>query len=309
MKNVIYLVLLTSVFFLIGNSNFNPDLQKYRYTVKVKYQKARSGPDMEYIYYPLPKTNDYQIVSNFHTPGGKIFDNENSVEKYIRYKITQDMLPAEGEWREVILQFDCIPTNSEYSKANIGEIVEYDKTTELYKRYTSKYYDFIDPMNEEIREISDEIWSGSDNYYDFAERCYEYVLDNYSFKMIQTDNTWQSIEWILENNGGDCGDLAQIFINLMRSKGVPARFVVTRGHAWAEFYLEKYGWLPVDPTLNSFGYVSSAYGLIRSNEILYFLKTSESNHFEEDGLNKNHIFFPSHNPYNCDVEIIRTKIN
>ncbi len=58
---------------------------------------------------------------------------------------------------------------------------------------------------------------------------------------------------------GNCTDIHSLFIGMVRSIGIPARFIigfplpegVSQGdiggyHCWAEFYLKGHGWIPVD---------------------------------------------------------------
>ena len=304
--NVLFLAFLTSC--LTAETTDNPaEDQAYRYTLKVKFKKVKTGEDMQLIYYPLPRSNDYQIVSNIDTHGGQIINNPNSIEKYVRYSITEDLQPAEGEWGEVILEFDCILPQTEYSYAKIGPICEYDTTTDIYKRYTSSYYEYIDTENPEIMRISDKLWKKSTDVYDYAKKCSDYINDHFNFQ--DNPGMWNSMADIIRLKGGDCGNLSSIFISLARCKKIPARYVITRGHAWAEFYLEKNGWIPVDPTFKTFGKVTDAYGLIRSNELVYKIEISENRYFDTDYLVKNHIFYPSHMPFECDEEIILTPIN
>ncbi len=128
--SLLFIVFLTS--YLTAGTTENPaEDQTYRYTLKIKFKKVKTGEDMQLIYYPLPRSNDYQIVSNFDTHGGQIFNNPNSIEKYVRYTITDDLQPAQGDWGEVILEFDCILPRTEYSNAKIGSIYEYDTTTDI----------------------------------------------------------------------------------------------------------------------------------------------------------------------------------
>jgi hypothetical protein len=58
---------------------------------------------------------------------------------------------------------------------------------------------------------------------------------------------------------GDCGCMSSVFVSALRANGIPARELVGRyaesskgddykTHARAEFYAEKVGWIPVDPT-------------------------------------------------------------
>lgn len=79
----------------------------------------------------------------------------------------------------------------------------------------------------------------------------------------------------VETGRGDCGCLSTVFVGVMRASGVPARELVGRllkseksfetseygVHARAEFFAERIGWIPVDPSfalgdaspLNHFG--------------------------------------------------------
>ncbi len=62
--------------------------------------------------------------------------------------------------------------------------------------------------------------------------------------------------YVLTTGIGDCGTQSMYFAALCRSIGIPARAVggyqMIQGfagtHFWAEYYLEGYGWVPVDVT-------------------------------------------------------------
>jgi transglutaminase-like putative cysteine protease len=61
----------------------------------------------------------------------------------------------------------------------------------------------------------------------------------------------QSALETLEKGQGTCSEYTNLFIAIMRSQGIPARFVtgvVYEGgyHAWPEFYLYSVGWIPVE---------------------------------------------------------------
>lgn len=98
----------------------------------------------------------------------------------------------------------------------------------------------------------------------------------------------------LENEVGVCEDFAALFVALCRAIDIPARVVVGYDletedkidddtdelitvyslidHAWAEIYLEDYGWLPVEPTII---YVSKGERVPYLNA---FCKLEEPNH-------------------------------
>ena len=65
----------------------------------------------------------------------------------------------------------------------------------------------------------------------------------------------KSASWVLENKKGTCGEYSNLFIALMRLKGIPCKFVTglycssgqVTFHAWAEFYDSRNGWIAVEP--------------------------------------------------------------
>ena len=66
---------------------------------------------------------------------------------------------------------------------------------------------------------------------------------------------------VLKKSKGTCGEFANVFIALMRLNNIPCKYIQgymisPEGqtlHAWAEFYDEKTGWIPVDPQAGMFG--------------------------------------------------------
>ncbi len=133
----------------------------------------------------------------------------------------------------------------------IDSIYPYDKDAGLYQEYTKPNKPFIDLGNPELRRFSDSIWKSSENILDYAERCYEFVARHFSYGDPLTG--FHPLSTIMENGGGDCGNLCSIWISLLRMKGIPARHIVGNRpdeslHVWAEFYLQNYGWIPVDVT-------------------------------------------------------------
>ena len=73
------------------------------------------------------------------------------------------------------------------------------------------------------------------------------------------DNLIANAEDALAAQSGCCGEFTNLLLATLRCKGIPARFVMGiiydetiksthfRGHYWAEFYLQGYGWIPVEP--------------------------------------------------------------
>ena len=88
---------------------------------------------------------------------------------------------------------------------------------------------------------------------------------------------------------------------------MPARHVITKGHAWAEFYLQDYGWIPVDPTFHLFGKATSGYGIIRANEVFHYINVNEKDLVKDYVMAKDHLFYPGHDGYQCKEQVTLEK--
>jgi transglutaminase-like putative cysteine protease len=272
--------------------------QRYRYVMKHRFRKTKQGETLRFVYLSVPPSDDYQDISNVAAPGGELFDNPNSHQKYARYTLAN---PDPTQGMEVTLEFDYVPKGTEYSQATVKEVLPCDTSSELYKAYTSGYYGYIDTNNATLKQASDTLWSRSANAHDYAQRCLQYVTSEYTY---QHGIDWRSLSNVIASKGGDCGGLSSVFITLLRCQKVPARYVIMPNHVWAEFYLEGQGWIPVDPTFHLFGRASRSYErLVWSHDVVFHLKTSETDSFETPELAHRHVLYPNHDAYECDLEI------
>lgn len=200
---------------------------------------------------PLPQENPYQIISNAIYSGASMHEIPGTSDRYIRCLYVGVDVPHVGESKSCKLEFDVtlFQISTDFSK--IKDLVPYQKDSELYKAYTGKSGSLIDPNNPIILSISHDIWAKSKNVLDYAKRCYEYVAKNY--KYLNPNTGLHPLTKLLVDSGGDCGNLSNIYISLLRAQGIPARPLVAlrpdgSSHVWADFYLQNYGWIPVDVT-------------------------------------------------------------
>ncbi len=136
----------------------------------------------------------------------------------------------------------------------------YNKDSVLYKQYTA----FENPHIIRLDSLAKEIVGDETNPYRQSELVYDYIVKSYPWAGAREYSTIECIpQYVLEEKHGDCGQVALLYISLMRTLGVPARWesgwMLHPGqknlHDWAEVYFEGVGWVPVDA---SFGrYVKS----------------------------------------------------
>ena len=120
-----------------------------------------------------------------------------------------------------------------------------------------------------VKKTSQMITKGADGDVEKARAIYEWIVDN-TFRDPKVRGCGVGdIRAMLEtgNLGGKCADLNALFVGLARAAGIPARDVygirvadsaefkslgksgdISKAqHCRAEFYLNGYGWVPVDP--------------------------------------------------------------
>src|SRR5262249_40823739 len=92
-----------------------------------------------------------------------------------------------------------------------------------------------------------------------ANAIYEYVLDNVTYDKNAPGIGQGDAVHVATYKRGDCTDFHSLFIAMVRSRGIPARFEIgfslpadkTAGEisaygCWADFFDPQNGWVPVD---------------------------------------------------------------
>jgi transglutaminase-like putative cysteine protease len=119
--------------------------------------------------------------------------------------------------------------------------------------------DRLVPLDERIRALAHQVTVGKKTDLEKARAIYDYVEKTMSYDKSGTGWGNGDIYWACDAKRGNCTDFHALFIGLNRAVGIPAKFEIgfpipgDRGqgeiagyHCWAEFYLNGYGWVPVD---------------------------------------------------------------
>jgi transglutaminase-like putative cysteine protease len=123
-------------------------------------------------------------------------------------------------------------------------------------------YPEVIQKQQEIEAILATINVGNKPIIEIVQLCNQYIFDNFTYTKGIT-NIETTIDEILELKKGVCQDFAHVLLQLVRTAGIPARYVSgyicpyesgLRGegatHAWVEIYTPTQGWLGLDPTNN-----------------------------------------------------------
>ncbi len=131
----------------------------------------------------------------------------------------------------------------------------------------------IDSDNKEISMLASELADGEDDLYNVVFNIANWTNRNVNYNLSTLDsNVSLPASWVLRNRQGVCGELTDLFIAMVRSLGIPARFVTGiaytdsplfperwGAHGWAEVYFPGYGWVPFDVTYGEFGFIDAAH--------------------------------------------------
>jgi transglutaminase-like putative cysteine protease len=119
--------------------------------------------------------------------------------------------------------------------------------------------DRLVPLDERVRGLAQSVTAGRKTDLEKARAIYDYVVATMSYDKQGTGWGNGDIYWACDAKRGNCTDFHALFTGLARAVGIPAKFEIgfpippERGegkiagyHCWSEFYLDGYGWVPVD---------------------------------------------------------------
>ncbi|MFI3239614.1 MAG: transglutaminase domain-containing protein [Bacteroidales bacterium] len=160
-----------------------------------------------------------------------------------------------------------------------ARIQPYNTESDEYKTYTSA----VDPhivVDDKMRELAQSIIGDETEPLKQASLIYDWIDANFPWAGAREYSTIACMpQYVLDIKHGDCGQVSLLYISMLRSIGIPARWesgwVVradgsTGYHDWSETYFEGIGWIPCD----------MSYGLLNNEDsaVRNFYKSSLDNY-------------------------------
>lgn len=229
---------------------------QYSFTVDIPYDQAIADDSLK-IWLPIPfesaRQSNIKILGTTHPD--YILSDGRSVHNTIFFQ-----LPAPAPGDTLHAGYTAVYDNHgqyfapEYILANLKD---YDKDSDLYREFTAVEYPHIVRMDSLARAIV----GAEKNPYRQSELVYDYITNKYPWAGAREYSTIECIpEYVVESGHGDCGQVSLLYISLMRSLGVPARWesgwmlhpCEKNYHDWAEVYFEGIGWVPVDASFGRY---------------------------------------------------------
>ncbi|AEJ41840.1 transglutaminase domain protein [Sulfobacillus acidophilus TPY] len=174
-----------------------------------------------------------------------------------------DILPGHS----VTLTFTYQDTSENIAYRLPSEYPPYNQASAIYREYTNPRLEAqaVNTDAPAIRALVNQLTHGLTNPYQRAQILFNWVAQNiqYNYSLKASGSALAT----LKSRLGICSDIADLYVSMLRTDGIPARFVggyVTNNgdgqggfHQWTEFYLPRVGWVVADPTWGRFGYFAA----------------------------------------------------
>lgn len=226
---------------------------RYKFSIDVPGHDMYAGDSLR-VWMPLPlsdpecgRQRDINIISA--NPSNYILSDNQSVHNTIFFTAPA---PLPGDTAHFEYEGEYIVSGAYYPEDTIIKTIKpYDKNSDTYQRYTS----FENPHIICLDSIALEIVGDEKNPFKQSELVYDWIDTNFPWAGAREYSTIPCIpQYVLSERHGDCGQVSLLYISLMRSLGIPARWESgwmlhpgeTNLHDWAEVYFEGIGWVPVD---------------------------------------------------------------
>lgn len=161
---------------------------------------------------------------------------------------------------------------SSYDFVEVSEPISLGYTVPADKRQYLRSSQII-RVTDEIAATASSIIGDEQDAYRVAFLLGSWVKENIAYELNSvTAEASQTSQWVLENRYGVCDELTSLFISMLRSQGIPARFVSGLAytnleeldthwgpHGWAEVWFPEVGWVPFDVTYGQFGWVDATH--------------------------------------------------
>jgi transglutaminase-like putative cysteine protease len=233
--------------------------RSFAFTYQV-HVPANADAKSSHLWIPLPQNDAFQSVSNLKIESSVLHSEGRDPEYQNPFAVFTPSSAQAAAGYDVTLLFNATRREhavNMHSPALQTAAAAPAANDPLMKRYLEP--DKLVPLGGTIAELSRQQTAGDTTPLQKARHIYDYVVATMRYD--KTGEGWGRGDavWACTSKHGNCTDFHSLFIGMMRSAGIPARFEIgfplpegkTEGdipgyHCWAEFYLNGIGWIPVD---------------------------------------------------------------
>jgi transglutaminase-like putative cysteine protease len=240
---------------LPADSSGTTPARSFEFTYQAHVPAIADSAGSTHLWIPLPQPDGYQDISNLHIDSPVPYKQGHDPEYGNTFAMFTPSPQQSAAGFDVTLRFTA--TRREHLVPLTRGVYRAAKPEPMLQRYLQP--DKLVPLNGTIAELAKEHTAGDTTALGKARHIYDFVVATMRYD--KTGEGWGRGDaiWACTAKRGNCTDFHSLFIGMMRSSGIPARFEIgfplpeakTEGdipgyHCWAEFYVDGAGWVPVD---------------------------------------------------------------
>lgn len=193
------------------------------------------------------------LVANF---------NNTLIHQIELQKVEKGKSEADSAKKFKFSQDFVVASYSVETKINSRSVKDYDKNRVMFKKFSSPD-SLVQSGDPKIVEFAKRVVGKEKNRYQQAKLVYDYFVANCTLLNYQRESTSSPKDLILSSNSdgksaGDAYDFSVVYASVLRALQIPCVPVAgilvnadssSKNHWWNEFYIEGFGWVPVDIAL------------------------------------------------------------
>jgi transglutaminase-like putative cysteine protease len=232
----------------------------FSYVVRIK---PLPGSRKVRVWIPLPSSDQYQTISQMQLSGPikvQVHKEPKYGDRYAYFDVDSARVKAAFEIR---LAFHVVRYERRSALISTADSSRpFPKP--LPKPFPKEVLPFLQaggpaPVDETIASLSRQQTQGISDPLQKARRIYDVVTSAINREPVGSGTGLANALWTAVSHRDDCTDFNSLLIDMARAAGIPARLAVgfslpngqkqgtiSGYHSWAEFYVNGFGWIPVD---------------------------------------------------------------
>jgi transglutaminase-like putative cysteine protease len=241
-----------------ASSQTNSSLRNFEFTYVTRIPASPTGTKILRIWIPLPQSDPYQTIGGLKIESPFPYAKHQDPEYGNEYLYLQVPAATVNSLTEARMSFQV--ARHEHRVALDTQLVPAPSPgmkPPALQRFLQP--DSRVPLQGVIAELSAQETRGIQDPLGKARAIYNYVVA--SMRYDKSGTGWGNGDaiWACTSKRGNCTDFHSLFIGMARAAGIPSRFeigfplpgdqhegAIPGYHCWAQFYVEPYGWVPVD---------------------------------------------------------------
>jgi transglutaminase-like putative cysteine protease len=240
-----------------ASSDTSAPLRVFEFTYLTRIPALPAGARTARVWIPLPQSNQYQSIGDVQIRTPFAYTEHRDSEYGNEYLYIDIPAAKITEPAEVRVSFDATRREHRVALDPHAAAAQSDPPPPDLQRFLEP--DRRVPIQGVIADLSAQQTRGVQDPLAKARAIYDFVIATMRYDKSGTGWGNGDAIWACTAKRGNCTDFHSLFIGMMRAAGIPARFeigfplpsdqhdgAIPGYHCWAEFYVEPYGWIPVD---------------------------------------------------------------